>query len=40
MKVVWHEGTGTYMAWDECILVDVPDDILGDDIEEWLEENA
>lgn len=38
MKVVWHEGTGTYMAFDDCIIVDVPDDV--EDIESWLEENA
>jgi hypothetical protein len=37
MKVVWHGGTGTFIALDECIIVDVPNDI--EDIESWLEEN-
>ena len=38
MKVVWHSGTGTFIALDECVIVDVPDGTLS--VEEWLEENA
>lgn len=34
MRVVLHEGTWTWMNYDECIIVDVPDDV--DDIDEFL----
>jgi len=34
MKVVWHEGTGTFIALDECEIVDVPEWV--EDIEDWL----
>lgn len=34
-KMVYHEGTGTYMAWNECQFVEVPDDV--EDVNEWME---
>lgn len=34
MRVVWHSGTGTFMALDECEIVDVPDWVV--DVEDWL----
>jgi len=36
-EVVWHPGTGTFMSMDECVIVEVPDNI--DDVEQYLEEN-
>jgi hypothetical protein len=36
MKVVWHRGTGTYIALDECSIVDVPDYI--EDVETYLRD--
>lgn len=36
---VYHRGTDTYIAVDECELINVPDDIPGDEIEEYLWES-
>lgn len=36
---VYHRGTDTYIAVDECELINVPDDIPGDEIEEYLSES-
>lgn len=35
IKIVWHPGTKTYMALEECVIVDVPDGV--EDIEEYLD---
>ena len=34
-KMVYHQGTGTYMAWNECQFVEVPEDV--EDVNEWME---
>ena len=33
-RIVYHQGTGTYMAWNECQFVEVPDDV---DVDEFME---
>lgn len=40
MKVVYHPGTETYMALNECVIVDVPSELENvEDIEEYLRDN-
>ena len=36
--VVYHPGTGTYMALSECVTVNVPVDLDDHDIEPYLSE--
>ena len=38
MKVWYHAGTGTYMPVEDCVVVEVPDDLDNEEIEECLEE--
>jgi hypothetical protein len=35
-EFVWHPGTGTYINLNECIIVDVPNNVV--DIETYLKE--
>ena len=35
-EVVWHPGTGTFMSMDECVIINVPDNI--EDVQRYLEE--
>lgn len=38
MSAVWyHAGTGTYMPVEDCVVVEVPDHLDNEDVEEHLE---
>ncbi len=39
MKLWYHPGTGTYMPVEDCYVVDVPDHLDGEEIEEYLNES-
>ena len=35
-KVWYHPGTGTYMPVEDCVVVDVPDHLDDEEIDEYL----
>lgn len=37
--VIWHPGSGTWADMSECKIIDVPDYLAADAIEDWLKEN-
>ena len=37
-KVWYHAGTGTYMPVEDCVVVEVPDHLDNEDVEEYLQD--